>query len=322
MSIQNEDRQLLVVLFDVNPLWWDIKTQKGLPNITKCLDCILAFINSYRMLRHDNQVAVIASHSTRSEFLYPNPNDGSDDHDDSYLNDDNKKISSVISSNFKRVMDQACHDSNIQSDSLIAGSIAMALCYIHKIINQQKVRRKVNSRILIIKASEDDASQYMSLMNCIFAAQKDSVVVDACVLGESGGLLQQVCDMTEGLYLQVPQEHALLQYLLTAFIVEPNLRKESLILSLKRKCSDMEGGSNEMSSTNVDYRAACFCHRQLIETGFVCSVCLSIFCQFSPICSTCETAFKPPMGALPKARKKRKANQQSAAAVAQITNMM
>lgn len=25
----------------------------------------------------------------------------------------------------------------------------------------------------------------------------------------------------------------------------------------------------------VDYRAACFCHRELIDIGFVCSVCLS-----------------------------------------------
>lgn len=27
--------------------------------------------------------------------------------------------------------------------------------------------------------------------------------------------------------------------------------------------------------THVDYRAACFCHRNLIEIGYVCSVCLS-----------------------------------------------
>lgn len=29
----------------------------------------------------------------------------------------------------------------------------------------------------------------------------------------------------------------------------------------------------------VDFRAACFCHRRVIDTGFVCSVCLSIFCE-------------------------------------------
>ena len=29
----------------------------------------------------------------------------------------------------------------------------------------------------------------------------------------------------------------------------------------------------------VDFRASCFCHKRTIDTGFVCSVCLSIFCQ-------------------------------------------
>lgn len=34
----------------------------------------------------------------------------------------------------------------------------------------------------------------------------------------------------------------------------------------------------------VDYRAACFCHRQLVDIGYVCSVCLSSkFSQFSSI---------------------------------------
>jgi hypothetical protein len=31
----------------------------------------------------------------------------------------------------------------------------------------------------------------------------------------------------------------------------------------------------------------CFCHKKTIDLGFVCSVCLSIFCQFSRECSTC-----------------------------------
>ena len=29
------------------------------------------------------------------------------------------------------------------------------------------------------------------------------------------------------------------------------------------------------SSVHIDYRAACFCHRRLVDIGFVCSVCLS-----------------------------------------------
>ena len=47
-------------------------------------------------------------------------------------------------------------------------------------------------------------------------------------------------------------------------------------------------------TVSIIFRAACFCHRELIDVGFVCSVCLSIFCKFSPICTTCHTVFKAP----------------------------
>jgi transcription initiation factor TFIIH subunit 3 len=41
----------------------------------------------------------------------------------------------------------------------------------------------------------------------------------------------------------------------------------------------------------IDFRAACFCHKNIVDIGFVCSVCLSIFCQPVPVCSTCRTKF-------------------------------
>lgn len=42
---------------------------------------------------------------------------------------------------------------------------------------------------------------------------------------------------------------------------------------------------------NVDFRAACFCHKKILDIGFVCSVCLSIFCMTYPKCLTCDTIF-------------------------------
>ena len=56
----------------------------------------------------------------------------------------------------------------------------------------------------------------------------------------------------------------------------------------------------------VDFRAACFCHKNIVDIGFVCSVCLSsefcrtpipglvveyhllVFCSPVPVCSTCR----------------------------------
>ncbi|EHB15947.1 General transcription factor IIH subunit 3 [Heterocephalus glaber] len=82
---------------------------------------------------------------------------------------------------------------------------------------------------------------------------------------------------------------SLLQYLLWVFLSDQDQRAQ-LILP---------------PPIHVDYRAACFCHRNLIEIGYVCSVCLSIFCNFSPICTTCETAFKISLPPVLKAKKKK-----------------
>lgn len=49
-----------------------------------------------------------------------------------------------------------------------------------------------------------------------FLAQKQHVTIDSLVLGQDSGLLQQACDMTGGLYIKVPNQHSVLQYLLVS----------------------------------------------------------------------------------------------------------
>ncbi|KAG5329140.1 TF2H3 factor, partial [Acromyrmex charruanus] len=118
-----------------------------------------------------------------------------------------------------------------------------------------------------------------------------NVILDVCSLDQELTLLQQGCDITGGNYLKVPQLAGLLQYLLWVFLPDPSVRSK-LVLPPPVK---------------VDYRAACFCHQELIDIGYVCSICLSIFCKFSPICTTCHTVFKMP-GPMPIKMKKKKKN--------------
>lgn len=99
----------------------------------------------------------------------------------------------------------------------------------------------------------------MTYMNVFFTAQKLGIVIDVCALDKSLSLLQQGCDITGGQYLRLTQLEGLLQYLLWVFLPDPKTR-QMLVLP---------------APTKVDYRAACFCHRELIDIGYVCSVCLS-----------------------------------------------
>uniref|UniRef100_A0A3Q3JQX9 General transcription factor IIH subunit 3 n=1 Tax=Monopterus albus TaxID=43700 RepID=A0A3Q3JQX9_MONAL len=143
---------------------------------------------------------------------------------------------------------------------------------------KDRIGQEMKSRILVIKAAEDCALQYMNFMNVIFAAQKQNILIDACVLDSDSGLLQQACDITGGLYLKIPHKVALTQYLLWVFLPDTEERSQ-LVLP---------------PPAHVDYRAACFCHRNLIEIGYVCSVCLSS-----------KTAFKIKLPQMVKPKKKK-----------------
>ncbi|MEE6504151.1 hypothetical protein FKM82_005078 [Ascaphus truei] len=250
----------------------------------------------------NNKLAVIASHIQESRLLFPGKQwksgdlsaeacilesnvSGSKDGKYELLTAANDMIAEDI----KDLMTKTGDIKGQQTETLLAGSLAKALCYINRIHKESKAGQEVKSRILVIKAAEDSALQYMNFMNVIFAAQKQNILIDACVLDSDSGLLQQACDITGGIYLKIPQVTSLLQYLLWVFLPDPDQRTQ-LILP---------------PPVHVDYRAACFCHRNLIEIGYVCSVCLSIFCNFSPICTTCETAFKISLPPVMKAKKKK-----------------
>jgi transcription initiation factor TFIIH subunit 3 len=167
--------------------------------------------------------------------------------------------------------------SQTNQDCLLASALGIALCKINNF-------KRLPSRILVVSCSmlvTSYAWQYMDLMNSFFAAQKMNVPIDGCVYikedsKQRGSILEQGCDLTGGHFLNVPDVSGNLEYLLWIFLPSTSAR-ETLLLPERRKAT---------------HRAACFCHRKIIDIGYVCSVCLSIFCTYSPICSSCQAHFK------------------------------
>lgn len=105
------------------------------------------------------------------------------------------------------------------------------------------------------------------------------------MLVQDSSLLQQASNLTNGFYFKIPQISGLLNYLIWLFLPNEQTRK-TLVYP---------------PNSQVDYRAACFCHKRLIDIGYVCSVCLSVFCSFTPICSTCDCNFQFDVNMLKKA---------------------
>ncbi|EEH22682.2 hypothetical protein PABG_04893 [Paracoccidioides brasiliensis Pb03] len=137
----------------------------------------------------------------------------------------------------------------------------------------------LQSRILIISLSNNthSAQHYIPIMNSIFACQRLHIPIDIIKLAGDAAFLQQASDATGGIYIPINAHPAgFLQYLMLGFLPDQRARAH-LILP---------------SRVDVDFRAACFCHRKVVDVGFVCSICLSIFCE--PLggegeCLTCGT---------------------------------
>lgn len=207
----------------------------------------------------------------------------------------------------------------------------------------------LQSRILIVtlSPSTDLAHQYIPIMNSIFACQRLSIPIDVLQLPlppdpkhstsqnatsatelssqSSTVFLQQASDATHGVFIAAKlttkqpvqdkairtslAQHSMLTYLLTALLPNPTSRLHLIT----------------PTRVDVDFRAACFCHRDVISTGFVCSICLSIFCDKSlgvlseEGCITCGTKLnvrgdgvggwaggKKPIVVAPKKKKKKR----------------
>jgi transcription initiation factor TFIIH subunit 3 len=280
----------LAVIIDAIPPMKLLQTNDNL--YEQWLDAIIAFSNSHLLMNEKNSLTVIASHLDNNELIYPGTS-GTRLPSSSGQHELFAQVTEIISREMRNLAAKAKQDIEEHQqagdrkypESRMAGAISIALCRINKTKSQYD-----SSRVAIISASNDSSqyfsSQYMNFMNAFFTAQKLDVVIDVCVANAdlkqgSTSILQQGCEITGGLYMSIPNIKAFLQYLLWTLLPDTKTR-EKLVLPQQK---------------SLGFKAACFCHRSLVDIAYVCSVCLSIFCAFSPICSTCQTIFK--LGPLP-----------------------
>ncbi|XP_077232147.1 uncharacterized protein LOC143866862 [Tasmannia lanceolata] len=232
------------------------------PNVSqkkfvRWLDSVITFCNSHLMLDEKNQLTIIASFTTTNKFILSTDRGIKPAKNIIPQHGQFEKFAFVTEIMRNGIVDLIKNSPSIASNEcLLASALGMALCKISNLKN-------VNSRILIVSCSvqvDSYASQYMNLMNAFFAAQKTSVPIDSCVFMKEenfkrGSIIEQGCDLTGGHYLNVPDIAGNLEYLLWIFSPNNTVR-ETLLLPERRKAT---------------HRAACFCHRKIIDIGYVCS---------------------------------------------------
>ncbi|KNZ45855.1 hypothetical protein VP01_773g6 [Puccinia sorghi] len=282
---------VIVKQLDLNPLAWaDLESgsavQERSTTLLAVMESFLIFANSHLALRHENAIAVYGVGLGSCQLLYsslqakPITNSSSQPSTsrDANTYQSFRILNDSIVNGVKQLAALA-HSNSITGSKReqpgIVKALAKALCLINRVARENENKKDaLKPRILILSVSSDAPGQYIPMMNCIFSAQKAAIPIDVCKIStENAVFLQQAAHLTDGIYYQIEKPRAILQYL-TAPRKFLNLPKH----------------------LEVDFRAACFCHREIIDVGYVCSVCLSIFCTPTPVCSTCRTKF--PMSTL------------------------
>lgn len=308
---------LLTIILDTNPNAWALLADT-LP-FSQVVANLLVFINAHLAFNHANKIAIIASHTLRAEFLYPTPThrdatkDSKPDEPDNEretrdaesrdeqltISDDANKyrpfrlIQETLVASLSHLLATTSATSLLAIPTTsIAGALTLALTYAGKqpllmssvaptnnpVLSKEMVSPPLLSRILVFSVSGDLAHQYIPIMNSIFACQRLSIPIDVAKIAGDTVFLQQASDATRGTYVKLEHPQGLLQYLMMAFLPDQTSRRNLV----------------NPTQVGVDFRAACFCHRDVVDVGFVCSICLSIFC--SPPdggnCLTCGTQLR------------------------------
>uniref|UniRef100_A0ACD5V6Q6 Uncharacterized protein n=1 Tax=Avena sativa TaxID=4498 RepID=A0ACD5V6Q6_AVESA len=284
-KLYSDDVSLVVVVVDTNPFFW---AGASLP-FADFFSHLIHFVNSLLLLNHLNHVVVIAAGVSSCAYVFDSSSAGASGTADvaATLDKASRKVEEFIKQDARETAGNGTVAAG-GAASLFSGALSIALCYIQRIFRSGT--RHPQPRILCLQGSPDGPEQYVAVMNSIFSAQRSMVPIDSCIVGtQDSAFLQQASHITGGVYMKPQELNGLFQYLAAVFASDLHSRT---FLRLPK-------------TMGVDFRASCFCHKKTIDMGYVCSVCLSIFCKYHKKCSTCGSEFSrvmPDLNSMPDQR--------------------
>ncbi|EFZ01403.1 hypothetical protein MHUMG1_02431 [Metarhizium humberi] len=304
VTTAEETPSLLSIVIDTNPRAW--AALDNVLSISKAIANILVFVNAHLAFSNVNQVAIVAAHVNRAVWLYPTPPQTSpkDTSDDVHMNDVSSEsprnsankypqfaqIETAVLGSMQKLMSETTEQDLEATTTQLSGALTLALCHINKASQalsgassslaevaqpSANAAPPMKGRILVVSVSDSEPTQYIPTMNAVFAAAHAQVAIDTLSLSGNPTFLQQACFNTNGIFLAAANPKGLLTYLMFGLIADTEAR-QSLITP---------------THDTVDFRAACFCHGKVVDRGFICSICLSIFCELpeNAECLTCGT---------------------------------
>ncbi|PAV56361.1 hypothetical protein WR25_15477 isoform C [Diploscapter pachys] len=274
----------LALLVETSALsWGKLGEEQGRDSLADVFRAVTSFSNAYISMASSNRLQLFGfAKGLQKKLLYDSGNSDSLD------------TSQTIVDELRSALRTSAESDDLTVGAALAPTVAQAMCCWRRFhFSSQSTSALTNGdpdeattsafvpvnddstargRILIVAMTVEFGHEHSALMNLFFAAAKQDICVDVIVLGDNSPLLQQAADITGGLYISIDHPKFLVSKMLNhaLFPAESrNLFPQPVL-------------------TNVDYRASCVCHNELVSSGWVCSVCLSVLCQFMPICRACK----------------------------------
>mmetsp|Transcript_30671 Transcript_30671/g.69549 ORF Transcript_30671/g.69549 Transcript_30671/m.69549 type:complete len:281 (+) Transcript_30671:94-936(+) len=243
-------------------------TQEAMDIIQKAISSMIVYCSSYSLMHRANGLSVIVCLSRSMRILFPSETSGATN-----FVPDHYTLSAILADGFQRALDEEMGGEEGDAPEGSAGSLAQSLSSALSIIHGQQAQ----ARILILQFEKDKSQNYSALMNSIFSAQKLHALIDALIVcGFDSHLMQQACFLSGGLYVKHTDLSDLLQ-ILHAYFLADNATRAQFVLPQQK---------------SVDFKASCHCHKEPVEFAYMCSVCLTLYCERSKPtdrCSVCGT---------------------------------
>ncbi|KIM30388.1 hypothetical protein M408DRAFT_21905 [Serendipita vermifera MAFF 305830] len=281
-----ESASHLSIIIDFSPQQWhssSSNSDQGPFSLASFLPQLFIFLNAHLASQHENTLTIVGAFPGKSSVLFSSNEASTEADADPKLYQPFRTVNAAVVQRLSEELESLPESTD--APIALVGALTKSLCYINRLVNPQTVSSTtqnttlssaISPRILIFSVSPDLSASYIPIMNSIFCAQKLKVSLDVCKLyGPDTVFLQQAAHLTGGSYLSIHNRDTLIHYLMICFLSPPAVRQLMAV----------------PTEDKVDFRAACFCHKTIVDIGFICSVCLSIFCKPTPVCSTCRAKF-------------------------------
>ncbi|VWU51086.1 RNA polymerase II transcription factor B subunit 4, putative [Hepatocystis sp. ex Piliocolobus tephrosceles] len=284
-------KNVIIIVIDVNFIIWcegiviqfDKKLSKNI-KLWDLLKSIFQFIRLYCHMSNSERICLIAASSTRCKIIYEN-----------YISyaKNNLTQKDIYSDMYDKLINFIKDTKDYKHvESNMSSALAIALCYNKRMCT---LYEHINTRIFLLDISKHNfyTKQYTQLMNIAYNAKRKDIIIDVFSLNYKTKLLEQICNITNGLYIDKDIflnmsctdniNDILTQTIIFWYLPSKNARKYFSNTYL-----------NE--DTNI---AVCSCHNKQVDIAFICSCCLSIYCSEKDtntdrdriVCSICKTRF-------------------------------